>query len=217
MKKYVVLSIAMHAVLISAWSGEDKKNDQLLDFYGVLVSRQDHTEKVNNIRIGHDRDSAKTHKISMYEKPNGEQQMGVKGEIILQTNPKTDLIESFIDLSEVSSISVPNPKVVWHHKSTKSSFNVEFIELVIVLKNGDSKSYLLELGREDSRNPMKVFCSSIHEPKTASPEMVQKEAPLFCKGIRTNELEEKGVPFAALKELKIDGYCQRAAQVIPQS
>jgi hypothetical protein len=88
---------------------------------------------------------------------------------------------------------------------------------VIVLKNGDSKSYLLELGREDSRNPMKVFCSSIHEPKTASPEMVQKEAPLFCKGIRTNELEEKGVPFAALKELKIDGYCQRAAQVIPQS
>lgn len=217
MKKYSVLGIALHTALIVAWSGEDK-NAQSLDFYGEIISRQNQMEKVNNIRIGRDRDSAKTQKISMYEKPNSTQQEGPKGEIMLQVDPKTALIESFIDLSEITSIGIPSPKLVWHYKPAKSSFAVEYIETTITFKNGDTKSYLLELGREDSRNPVKIFCSSVHEPKDAEPEMVQKEAPLFCKGIRTNELEEKGVPFAAIKELKISGYCQKVIlQEVPQS
>jgi hypothetical protein len=218
MKKYVALSIAMQTALVVAWSGEDKKIDQSLDFYGVLISRQDHVEKVNNIRIGRDRDSAKTHKISMYEKPTSAPQIGPKGEMMLQADPKTDLIESFIDLSEITSIAVPNPKAVWHYKPSKSSFSIEYIEIVIMFKNGDTKNYLLELGREDSRNPIKVFCSSVHESKaTATTTFLQKESPLFCKGIRTNELEDKGVPFAAIKELKIEGPCHRAPQIAPQS
>ena len=104
---------------------------------------------------------------------------------------------------------------MWHYKPEDSAYSVEYIEVIITSKNDDLRHYLLELGRQDTKRPMKVFCSSMHKEIPIVPQNTDTDVGaigkehLFCRGVRISELEEKGVPFPAIKELSIDGYCHR--------
>lgn len=213
MNKKLIFTAALHTALAFSWSGDDKKTGQNLDFYGELESQQGHVEKVNNIRIGRDGDSAKMKQISMYEKPKGEQQKDRNENILLSVNPHSDLIQSMIDLDEINAIEVPHPKTTWRLKTDRSNYAVEYIEVVITAKNGDVTHYLLELGREDTKRPTKVFCSSVHRNQDVDENGMQAQPKLFCTGVSIHELEEKGVPFPAIKRLHIEGYCHRTPQV----
>jgi hypothetical protein len=167
----------------------DGEKKQSINFYGSLVTHQNAMPiKIDNISIDN-----KSKQIPMYEKPSTKQPSKMvnngttRQEIMLDVDPRTELVTTKIDLSEVNEIEVPEPSIVWTYKKEKGYRKTEYLE-VIIISNNEQKtkaSYLLDLRT-------KIYCDEIN---TAGP-------------------IEKIVPLQAIKQLKIDGYKYRS-QTVP--
>lgn len=194
-----------------------KKKDNV-SFTGKLIS-QENPEKaipVINIGFGRSKEEIKTEQIPLYEKPE-KHATPIAGinEIPLDFEPQKKLIVTWVDLVEISKIEVPFPNVTWTYQPNKSGSKIEYIELLITSNPpaaGTSKnttSYLLELGRQGTTRPMRLFCDSIDK------ELPSQKAgePTFCTGVTKRDLREKGVPLQAIKELTIEGYCQKPLEL----
>jgi hypothetical protein len=167
----------------------DKK--QQVNFYGSLLTHQaKEAIKVDNISIG-----GKYKQIPMIEKPALTQDMQqatmdspgkiARKEVKLEVDPKTELVTTKIDLSEVSAIQIPNPQTIWSYQKQTGSRKIEFLEVIIV-SNSQQKTeahYLLEART-------KIYCDEINDA-----------GPI-----------EKEVPLAAVNILAINGYKFRTLQ-----
>ncbi len=103
-------------------------------------------------------------------------------EFILEGDPRNTLIETKIDLAEVSEIIIPHPDEIWTYQKEKGYNKTEYIEMVIISK--DTK-------------------------KTKTSYLIEKRKRIYSDRINAAGPEEQEVPLEALKSLKIDGYSDR--------
>jgi hypothetical protein len=211
MKKITMICCLTAATLYS-WSGKESAADKNVNFYGTIETHEGQQWHVQNIGIGKERSDAKCKNIVMYDKPQ-EQGTEVDGKRLLPTNPGR-LSYSEITLNEVVSIDIPQNAPLWVYKKEADRYGIEYVEATVIHKDNSKGSYLIELGREDMTKKTKVFCSIRH---TKNPEQAPvipgtesgSQDELFCKGIKLDELEEKGVPLQAIKKLSIEGFCHQ--------
>ena len=191
---YVCMCIIC-AIILGNWGQSETTVDgdkkQQVNFYGSLLTHQANAPmNVDNISIG-----GKYKQIPMIEKPTitkdiqGEKTETngkiARQEVKLDVDPKTELVTTKIDLSEVSSLQIPNPQTIWSYQKENGYRKIEFLE-VIVFSNNQQKTkahYLLEART-------KIYCDEINDA-----------GPI-----------EKEVPLAAVNTLKIDGYKFRTIQ-----
>jgi hypothetical protein len=211
MKKITMLSCLTVATLYS-WSGKESATDKNVNFYGTIETHEGQRWHVQNIGIGRERSEAKYKNIVMYDKPH-EETTEVDGKRLLPTNPGR-MSYSEIAFNEIKSIDIPTNAPIWVYKKDSERYGIEYVEATVIHKDNTKASYLIELGREDMTKKTKVFCSIRHtkNPETA-PVIPATESgsqdELFCKGIKMDELEEKGVPLQAIKKLSIEGFCHQ--------
>lgn len=191
-------------------SVNQSKQKSSLNFTGKLISlaNPDKAATIMNIGIGREKSSVKVDQIPVYEKPTNA--IAQNNEIKLEQAPETSLTISYLDLSKIKKIEVPSPDIIWTFQPSDKSPIVEFIELRVTERK-KKLSFLLELGRKGTSRPTKLFCDAVDT--NASP-LKQKQAgdddtPQVCSIIDKKDLREQGVPFQAIKELVIEGYCQK--------
>ncbi len=200
MNKYISLHLyaffcIVCGIIVGNWGQSEATIDgdkkQQVNFYGSLLTHQaKDTINVDNISIG-----GKYKQIPMVEKPTIAQDIQqektdnngkiTRKEMKLDVDPKTELVTTKIDLSEVSALQIPNPQTIWSYQKENGHRKVEFLE-VIVFSNNQQKTqarYLLEART-------KIYCDEINDA-----------GPI-----------EKEVPLAAVNMLKIDGYKFRTIQ-----
>jgi len=167
----------------------DKK--QQVNFYGSLLTHQaKESINVDNISIG-----GKYKQIPLIEKPtitNGGQQTATdtdgkktRKEIKLEVDPKTDLVTTKIDLSEVSALQVPYPQTTWSYQKESGHRKIEFLEVIVTSNN---------------------------QQKTQSHYLIEARTKIYCDEINDAGPIAKEVPLAAANILKIDGYKFRTIQ-----
>lgn len=224
----IIVSLFAHQYNLYGTSvGQSNGNKSRLNFNGKLISHAnpDKTITVINIGIGTYRDSA-GHKITVYEKPD-RHAPAHENAIKLEKDPEK-LIEYSLTLDEIKKIEVPDPDILWtfqkqrEGKKRREGPIVEFIELRItsvtspdVTSPEKSTAYLLRLGLRDTSHRVKLFCDAIDgelavlEHMNAGMDGKKNEQPKMCPVIDRKILREQGVSFQAIKELKIEGYCQK--------
>ncbi|GEM_PF-1836805 len=101
---------------------------------------------------------------------------------ILTSDPKTNLIETKIDLVEVHEITVPHPDELWIYQKEKGYRKVEYIEIEIVSKG---------------------------TKKTSMSYLIEKRKKIYCDRVTASGPEEQEVPLKAIKSLKIMGFNDR--------
>ena len=192
------LGLSAVIVLLASWSGQEADKTS---FFGEVTTRQGNILKLTSIRIGRDRNAALSKQIPVYEKPvehaaatpiTGSQNQ----EIVLTVEPETQLFKKFIDLNEISDVSIPEPEIVWSYKKEKQYGKMEYIEVIIV-KPGSSEHYLID-------RRMKLFGDTIQ------PKQVEPAKPFPQKGP-----EESEVPLPAIKQVHVEGYYFKQENGIP--
>jgi len=189
--------------------GVEKK--QRTNFYGILTtyhgeerekSAQQTAYKLYQIPVDNISIDGKFRQIPVYDKPedqllskkmvdsgdekkNGpnaqEKKKSTQCEIQLEIDP-LKLTVTYIDLNEISKISVPDHHCIWVYEHEKSHLKQSFIEIVVTPKdkNDQPEHYLVETKRV-----------------------------IYCDAIRKSGPEEKKVPILALDTLEIKGHCTR--------
>lgn len=172
-------------------------------FFGTLTTLEGNVFNVTNLSIGRSRGIQE--KILLYEKPKNlaPSQAGN----ILPVNPSRDLTTATLELQKISKISVPEPRTIWKWQVTQPNRQIatthDYIELLVTWRSGSTIPYLLELGLENSRRPVKVF-SDVIDKKMAG--KIESGARV-CPGINKDDLRKKGAPFQAIQELIIQEPC----------
>lgn len=209
MKKMLSLLFFLTTGMMHGWGGKELKDGKGINFFGMIETHDGQEWDIQNIAIGRDRSEARHKSITMYDKPQIDtQEEG--GKRILSKAPGT-LSYSEIDLNEIKEINIaPNP-IIWLYKKQGARYGIEYIEVTITHKDGKQSPFLIELGREDLPKKTKVFCSIRHTKDNQKTPVIPTENKddLFCKGIKMDELEEKGIPFQAIKKLTIQGFCHQ--------
>jgi len=185
MQVCIYLSIV---VMLANWSGEESSIDgrkkHAVNFYGVLTTHNGDVRQVENIAIAN-----LIKQITFYEKPSASapQESGDSSEenkYALSIDPREGIVTK-LDLSQINSISVPHPDIIWSHQKKKGQRKVEYIEVVVT--SGDTQKtehhYLMDLGR-------KITCDQV------------------------NTTAEVTVPFTSLKTLTIEGYKNRDSKSV---
>lgn len=200
----LILSCLLAAPSLLAWKSTDPKGEQPI-FFGTLKSKEGNLFNVTNISIG--RSAASKEKILLYEKPKNLQPTA-KGNII-PVNPTEDLTTAQLELQKIKSIKIPSPHTLWSWRDPQSKRSVvmarEFIEVIIAWRSGSSVHYLLELGPENTRRPVKIFCDVIDKAL----ETTRTDGTLFCSGLKKTDLRKKGAPFPSIDILQLDEPCYK--------
>lgn len=206
MKKAAILLLSLSLMHSSyPMKSPETKGDQPI-FFGLLTTQEDNRHYVTNISIGRSADSDE--KILLYEKPKNlaPSQQGN----IIPGNPMKDLTTSIVELQKIESISVPEPHTVWKWTNQEDSRSVkltyEFIEVAVKWRSGSTINYLIELGPENSRRPVKIFCDVVDKELDGS---IRQGDKLFCPGIKKADLRKKGAPFQSIKILTLDEPCYK--------
>jgi hypothetical protein len=205
--------------------GNSVKKKDNVSFTGKLISQEnpDKAIPVINIGFGRSKEEIKTAQIPLYEKPEKHASpIAGTNEIPLDVEPQKQLITTWIDLVEISKIEVPYPNVTWTYQTGKNNSKIEYIEIVITSNTQTpagpeqqattaptKTSYLIELGRQGTNRPMRLFCDSVDKELPVA----KTGEPIFCTGITKRDLREKGVPLQAIKELTIEGYCHKPPEI----
>lgn len=178
-------------------------------FFGLLTTQENNRFYVTNISIGRSRDSED--KILLYEKPKNLAPTSQGN--ILPGNPMKDLTTAVLELQKIESISVPEPHTLWKWTNDSTDRVVkltrEFIELAVTWRSGSTIRYLLELGPENSRRPVKIFCDVVDKELTG----LRQGDKLFCPGIKKADLRKKGAPFQSVKILTLDEPCYKIPEI----
>ncbi len=203
MNRITTLSIALLlSCSLAAWKGTEPIGEQPI-FMGVLSSQEGNVFNVTNISIGRSRDTHE--KIILYEMPKNLKEKSKNN--FLSMNPNEDLTTAQLEIIKTKKIEVPNPHTLWlwKEKDSKRSVTIarEYIEVIVTWKSGGAVHYLLELGPEDSRRPVKIFCDVIDKPVTG----IRQDGTLFCPGLTKNDLHKKGAPFPSVKSLVLEEPC----------
>jgi hypothetical protein len=212
--KKLIIGAGIATSLMIAWSGKESSEQKNINFYGSIETHEGQRWYIQNIGIGRDREEAKHRNIVMYDKPHDiavqEDEMKKK---MLPKNPGS-MSYSEIDLSEVKELLIAADASKWLYKKAGDRYGIEYIEATVIHKDGKASSFLIELGREDLPKKTKLFCSIRHTKDAQNPPVVigTEKGDMFCKGVTVDELEEKGIPFEAVKVLSIEGFCH---QVVP--
>src|SRR5579872_4589815 len=206
-KQFLFFMVLCQSMLSLAWSGSENAGDQPI-FFGKLTSQEGKTFNVTNIIVGRSETGGRS--VRVYEMPRTAHSTAGKDKVMITLNPYQDLTTTELDLLKVKKIVVPHAQTswIWEKKATDArtpASRYEFIELEVTWHGGQTSNYLLELGMENSSKPVKVFCDSTNNPIVA-----QDAQPMFCVGIKQDELRKKGAPFPSIKELIIDGHCYKA-------
>ncbi len=198
----VFLLMSLGATSLHGWKSTEVKGEQPI-FFGTLTTQESNTFYATNISIGRSRTAHD--KIVLYEKPKNLAPTA-KGNVIT-VNPAEDLTTAALELQKISKIEVPEAHTIWTWTNTETKRPVkmtyEYIELIITWRSGSSIHYLLELGTEGTRRPVKIFCDVIDEKMAG----FRQDGTLFCPGIKKTELRKKGAPFQSIKELALDEPC----------
>ena len=207
MKQLVYSLIAITAFSISsicAWGSDEVKGERPV-FLGTLETQEGNTYNVTNIHFGKDRNSHD--KIILYEKPQN-LAPGPKGNFIT-VNPSVDLTTATLELQKIQSISIPDAQTLWKWTNADSKRSVkmayEYIEVVVTWKSGSAIHYLLELGPENTRKPLKIFCDVVDQ----KPEEMKQQGIVLCQTIQKVDLRKKGAPLPSVRSLVLDEPCYR--------
>jgi hypothetical protein len=205
MNYYILLApLIVSATELAAWKSTEVKGEQPV-FFGTLTTQEGNSFNVTNVTIGHTYDTHE--KVLLYEKPKS-LAPSANGTIIT-VNPSEDLTTTTLELQKIQSLRVPEPHTIWIWTNSESKRPVkttyEFIEVIVQWRSGSTTHYLLELGAQDSKNPIKIFCDVIDKKMTG----IRQEGTLFCPGITKTELHKKGAPFPAIKELLLEEPCYK--------
>ena len=186
---------------LSAWKGTEANGDRPI-FYGTLKSRESNTFSVTNVTVG--RSTTSHDKIMLYEMPK---ELKSAQDKVIKQNPHEDLTTSQLELLKIKKIEVPEPQVMykWFDPESKRTTPVaqEFIELIITWRSGSTIHYLLQLGQEDSKRQVKVYCDVLDKPVQG----VMQDGTLFCPGIDKTDLRKKGAPFPSIQVLELEEPC----------
>jgi hypothetical protein len=201
---FILLISSLSFIPLHAWKSEETKGDRPI-FLGTLTTQEGNTFNVTNITIG--RNHTDHAKIILYEKPQN-LAPSEKGNII-PVNPLVDLTTAVLELQKISQITVPEPHVIWKwikdESKRSSKLAYEYIEIMVTWRSGSTVSYLLELGPENTRRPLKIFCDVIDKKM----EGVKQEGTILCQQIQKIDLRKKGAPFPSIQSLKLDEPCYR--------
>ncbi len=185
MKRILLVAIsAISIITLVNWRGPEAtvegNSKHKVNFSGKLITHQGEEYSVDNISIGN-----KYKQINMYDKPSKHAKAGFnteskRREIQLDTNPKTDLTVTKIDLSEIKELQIPEPNTVWIYQKKKKHRKLKFTEVIVISKSDTKRHYILE-------RKTKIYCDEI-----------DKAGPV-----------EKIVPLPAIDRLIIEGYSFR--------
>lgn len=194
----------MTAPFLYAWKSPETKGEQPI-FFGTLTTQEDNSFFVTNVTIG--RSSTDFSKIVLYEKPK-DLAPSEEGYLI-SVNPSEDLTTVILELQKIKKIEVPEPNIIWTWSNAESKRSVkmtyEYIELIVTWQSGSAVPYLLELGAQDTRRPVKIFCDVIDKQVTG----IRQNGTLFCPGLKKTDLRKKGAPFQSIKELILEEPCYK--------
>lgn len=175
-------------------------------FFGLLTTQEDNRYYVTNISIGQSQDSDE--KVLLYEKPK-DLAPSQQGNII-KDNPSKDLTSTELELQKIKSIAVPEPNTVWKWTNQEANRSVkltyEYLEITVEWRSGSSINYLIELGPENTRRPVKLFCDVVDKELDGT---IRQADKLFCPGIKKADLRKKGAPFQSIKILTLDEPCYK--------
>lgn len=207
MKKLVYFllgSMFFYLSPVQAWQSDDIKGEQPI-FLGTLSTQEGNKYNVTNIHLGRSRNSHD--KIILYEKPQN-LAPGPKGNMIT-VNPSIDLTTATLELQKIKSITVPEPQTIWKWTNEDSKRAVkmtyEYIEVIVTWQSGSSIHYLLELGPEDSRKPLKIFCDVVDKKLDDT----KQQGIVLCQKIPKIDLRKKGAPLPSVHSLVLDEPCYR--------
>ncbi len=199
---YLLLLGSLSLSSLHAWKSPEAKGERPIIF-GKIKSREGNIFYITDVSVGRSRTAQD--KITLYEKPTN-LISSEKGNII-PVNPSESLTTAVLELTKVKSISVPKPQTTWKWSNEKSDRAVkvvyEFIEIVVTWRSGSTVHYLLELGPENTRRPVKIFCDVIDKPLKG----FRQNGTLFCPGLKKTDLRKKGAPFQSIKKLELDEPC----------
>ena len=199
-----ILISSLSFVSLHAWKSSETKGEQPI-FLGTLTTQEGNTFNVTNITIGRSRSGHD--KIVLYEKPQN-LMPSEKGNVI-SVNPSVDLTTAILELQKIQKITVPESQVIWKWTKDDSKRSVklayEYIEILVTWRSGSTISYLLELGPENTRRPLKIFCDVIDKKM----EGVKQEGVILCQNIQKIDLRKKGAPFTSIQSLALDEPCYR--------
>lgn len=202
MKRTILLLVTLFSGHAYGWKGTEAKGNQPI-FMGVLQSREGNTFNVTNVKIG--RSPEGRDRVLLYEMPKKLKQKTSGYE--LNINPEEELTTAQLELAKIKKIVVPHPNVLWKWKDKDSkraaSMAREYIEVAITWRSGSTINYLIELGPEDTRRPVKIYSDVIDKPLSG----IRQDGTLFCPGITKSELRKKGAPFPSVQSLSLDEPC----------
>jgi hypothetical protein len=185
-----------------AWQSPEPKGEQPI-FFGTLKSREGNIFNVTNISVGRSSDAKQ--KIKLYEKP---QSLAPSQEgNVLKVNPYEDLTTNDLELQKIKKITIAQPYRLWSWRDPESKRSVvtpqEFIEIMVTWRSGSTVPYLLELGPENTKRPVKLFCDVIDAPM----KVAAQNGTHFCAGLKKEDLRKKGAPFPSIDSLELEEPC----------
>ncbi len=196
---FVTLALTQTA---HAWKSTETQGERPI-FFGVLTSQEGNIFSVTNISVG--RSASAQIKIMLYEMPKT-MKASAKGNII-PVNPDEDLTTAQLELLKIKKFEVPHPRTLWTWKDPDSKRAVsiprEYIEVIITWRTGSAVHYLLELGPENTKRPVKIYCDVVDKPIQG----IRQDGTLFCPGLKKVDLRRKGAPFPSVKTLVLDEPC----------
>ncbi|EKD48463.1 MAG: hypothetical protein ACD_64C00301G0001 [uncultured bacterium] len=187
---------------LHGWKGTETTGERPT-FFGTLTSQEGNVFNVTNVTVGHSASSPE--KVILYEMPKSLKE-SANGNM-LTVNPDENLTTAQLELLKIRAIEVPYPNVMWKWKNPESTrataMAKEYIEVIITWASGSKVHYLLELGLEDTKRPLKIFCDVVDKPLQGK----AQDGTLFCPGINKTDLHKKGAPFPSIKILKLEEPC----------
>ena len=201
-KKTSGLALSLLIMPLLAWKGPEPTGEQPV-FFGTLKSTEGNLFNVTNVSVG--RSANGREKIRLYEKPKNLKAAQKR----LSVNPYEELTTALLELTKIKKIMVPQPHTMWTWTNPESKRKTplvkEFIEIVVTWRSGSSVHYLLELGEENTKRPVKLFCDVIDKSMQAR----QQDGTLFCLGIKKEDLRRKGAPFPSIDVLELEEPCYK--------
>ena len=210
MKRFMYhLSVAASLTVLSLypWSSEEAKGEQPI-ILGKLTTQEGNSYNVTNISIGKSRTDQS--KVVLYEKPK-DLKPSDKGNVI-PVNPAKTLTTTTLELQKIKIIQVPEPHRIWKWTNQESKRSVklayDYIEVIVTWRSGGSVHYLLELGPENSKRPLKIYCDVIDKKISGT----KADGVILCQKIEGVNLRKKGAPFPSIKSIAFDEPCYKIPQ-----
>ena len=200
----LLIMVASTSTPLYCWKSAEVKGEQPT-FFGHLTTQEDNSFYITNISIGKAADEQE--KVMLYEKPRN--MMPSQQGYILPGNPYKELSTATLELQKIKKIEVPEPHITWkwiNNESLRSTkMAIEFLEVIVTWRAGNSTPYLLELGAENSRRQVKLFCDVIDTDFAG----LRQGNTMLCPGVKKADVHKKGAPFQSIKMVEIEDPCYK--------